>query len=385
MLSNVKTKSQSNVFTHFSPDRVWSVSLTSVMSHTNDNMNLQTFMEYRANSMNTQDSTQEQQQQEDFSTSSARYVYLTRRFRNPSLDPILQEIAPVMSTSLPLSKGVESEISLWLSSGNTTVSPHYDMEHNFFLQVNGTKKFIIASPLHYPMFQPYSSLHPRWRQGRAVHLTSVDAIHEHLANTTNCVDYSSRNKACKASCSSSSSSDVCTDPAVAAVTVEQEKGRYKVGYGVHEVVLTAGQMLYLPPFYFHSVSTLDPYSVSINSWIGSKYLTAANKLSTNVPLPYPADATEDARVLTIGALINLVLIRLGRHFTPNEFVVYLKSRVKNIHFDSDSHVGANAQQEEECVKDTFSCNDTFPFSVCSDRKIALQGTIHSISYHAVYS
>ena len=346
ILSNVKT-SDSKIFTHFSSDRRWSDYFTDSVGHSVQNMDLPTFMSHRANA------------------GGPVNVYMTRRLRSPDTHPIVQELAPCMGSSLPVTKGVEAEVSLWMSSSNTCASPHYDMEHNFFLQLNSSKRFLLASPLHSSLFRPHSALHPRWRQGQAVHLSTASAIRDRLNAPDGCDGYAEKNDACRLSRSLGGGAGEGGGK-----RHPQDVRVVEVGSGIHEIELTAGQMLYLPPFYFHAVTTTDPYSVSVNAWVGSKYLTAATRLSTAVQLPYLVDADEAGRVQAIGALVNMVLVRLGRRFKASEFAWFLKSRVQDIRIVKES--------EQQCTDPTPpACNDTYPFSTCTDRSIALAG-LHSL-------
>lgn len=343
MLSNVKS-SHEDTFTHFSNDRSWSSHLANDIRHNVQTMDLPTFMKHRSNEY-------------EFPR-----VYMTRRLTNPTVNSLLQELAPVMA-SLPVSSHVESEISFWMSSAHTTASPHYDMEHNFFLQVNGTKRFLISSPSHYALFQPFTSLHPSWRQARHRNLTSLEAIQARLSEPEGCEFYPSKNSACgqfDAVCASNENGNGTSVRVVAP--------------GIHEITLHPGHMLYIPPFFFHSVTTLDAYSVSINAWIGSKPLSAYNKLTEQVPVPYAHNADAATRVAAVGGLINLTLLRLGRWFSPQEFARYLELRVANIQFESVSSTGDHGPDSSAQEREGHSCEETHPFSDCSDLKIAYQGT-----------
>lgn len=340
ILSNVK-KSDSNSFTHFSKDRVWASEFEGIKGYNVQNMELASFLNYRAD------------------TEGSTFVYATRRLLHAYTNPIIQELAPCIN-NLPSTPGVESEISIWLTSGNTIATPHYDMEHNFFLQLNGTKRFVIASPTHYPLFRLYSSLHPRWRQGQARNLTSNEALNEVLTNPSICDGYSQRSSACPVT----SINELWSTCSSAKDETASSNNIQKIAPAIHVIDLHPGQMLYIPPFFFHAVTTLDPYSVSINSWFGSKYLTAANKLSTSVPLPFAAGSTETSRILTIGALINLVVARLGKWVTPGEFARMLQSRVA-----ADIPNISDVERYQRSV----ACNLTLPFSACNDRSIATEG------------
>eukprot|EP01125_Pyxidicula_operculata_P022902 TRINITY_DN966_c0_g1_i3.p1 TRINITY_DN966_c0_g1~~TRINITY_DN966_c0_g1_i3.p1 ORF type:complete len:287 (+),score=32.14 TRINITY_DN966_c0_g1_i3:10-870(+) len=51
-------------------------------------------------------------------------------------------------------------IMLWMGSKGATAPSHYDKSHNFFVQINGKKRFILSPPEEHHKFHLYPSLHP---------------------------------------------------------------------------------------------------------------------------------------------------------------------------------------------------------------------------------
>ena len=98
----------------------------------------------------------------------------------PLRHPLLTALSPAFQTYINGVAGNghghnEVESMLWVSSPGAECSPHYDMHHNFFLQLAGTKTFIITEPASgLLLYKPHSSLHPHWRQAQHVFSRSFD-------------------------------------------------------------------------------------------------------------------------------------------------------------------------------------------------------------------
>ena len=103
------------------------------------------------------------------------YIYGSQYLSNVLTNDLFLEEFPFALNLQQLFQVVPT-IMLWASTVNVTASPHYDMEHNFFLQVYGNKVFTITSPDAYDVFRPTASLHPEWRQGIFENLTDKRSI-----------------------------------------------------------------------------------------------------------------------------------------------------------------------------------------------------------------
>ena len=105
--------------------------------------------------------------------------------------------------------------NLWLASAGTTAATHFDLSHNLFFQAAGTKKFVLAPPSAHRHLR----LHPSWHGS-------------HLA-------------------------------------AQSRPGSHALArLGAVEATLAAGDVLYLPPGWFHSVTSLTQ-SVGLNLWTDS--------------------------------------------------------------------------------------------------------------------
>jgi hypoxia-inducible factor 1-alpha inhibitor (HIF hydroxylase) len=108
--------------------------------------------------------------------------------------------------------------TLWVGMEGVYTPTHYDEAHNFFGQVQGRKKFILFPPSQFPNLYVFPYHHPADRQSQ------VD------------IDYP----------------DYTKFPL------------FREAQGL-EGVVEAGDVLYLPPYWFHHVISLDE-TVSINFW-----------------------------------------------------------------------------------------------------------------------
>lgn len=131
------------------------------------------------------------------------------------------------------------------------------MEDNFLLQVSGSKSLMISSPENYNIFTPLSSLHPHWRQAQNRYLTTKDKVIE---------EFNRLNK---------NNND----------EVKNDNSYNLLLNSTWDVNLEAGDLIYIPPFYFHSATTGEQ-STSINMWTSSIGSNAYNKIITTAQLPF---------------------------------------------------------------------------------------------------
>jgi hypothetical protein len=110
----------------------------------------------------------------------------------------------------------ESKVVLWMGTANTVSILHHDMAPNLFAQVHGEKRFILYSPDQVQLLYPQS--------GKQAHVSAVDVLRPDL---TSCPKFA--------------------DARPVAVTV------------------TAGQILFMPAFWWHHVTSLS-VSISISQW-----------------------------------------------------------------------------------------------------------------------
>ena len=128
-----------------------------------------------------------------------------------------------MGENLTSDQVVQKHINLWIGSEGVCASSHYDTSHNFFFQVYGEKEFLLFPPEDVWRMYLHSSLHPYYRSSQI------------LINQT--------------------------DTMSQAPLLHHHQGL--------SVRLQAGDMLYLPPYWFHHVQSMSPSSLSVNVWSNS--------------------------------------------------------------------------------------------------------------------
>ena len=187
--------------------------------------------------------------------SSREYWYVSEKLKGGLHNPLLQAISPDFVAYLqPLATELPAiHANLWTASAGASCASHYDTDDNFFLQIRGTKRIIIADPSARDVYHPHCALHPRWRQARRT-LSRPDDI---------------RAAALK-------QHDLRSSPPATRALPK-----------VWEVTLKAGEMLYIPAFYFHTVTTQESDGASVNVWVTSTAVKAADKLMKEVELPFP--------------------------------------------------------------------------------------------------
>jgi hypothetical protein len=110
----------------------------------------------------------------------------------------------------------EARVNLWVGTANTVSELHHDLTPNMFAQVLGEKRFILFSPDHVHSMYPKS--------GEDFHISGVDPVRP----------------------------DLQAYPRFAEATP-------------FVVTLKAGEILFLPSFWWHHVTSLS-MSISVNQW-----------------------------------------------------------------------------------------------------------------------
>ena len=200
------------------------------------------------------------------SLSLAQFVEIIQRpdglYRYLSFDIVDQawteQLFPRVSRLRVLEGEEGFNVNLWLSTANVTAQLHYDESHNIFVHVKGKKTFYLLPPSeHWKLFiHPY--LHPISRQ---------------------------------------SSLTFSIPPANSTLQFLQ-------------VTLGPGEMLYLPPYWFHMVVS-ETSAISVNVWSESKEGNV-RQLMEKVPLPFDETWTKKDNIVALEIFIELLLHRVGR-------------------------------------------------------------------------
>lgn len=127
------------------------------------------------------------------------------------------------------------QVNFWLGKPNVTAYTHYDTSYNFHLVVNGRKRFILFPPDAYSRLSLYPCLHPLYRQ------VDTDILaHDNL----------------------------------------KEFIREMRGF---DIELVDGDVLYIPPYWLHSVVTMET-TFSLNIWSQSEsFLTMEEVYKSAIP------------------------------------------------------------------------------------------------------
>ena len=129
-----------------------------------------------------------------------------------------------------------SSINVWFGEPGVIAHMHYDGYHNFYAQIQGRKKFTVFSPAEWKHLYPYPFLHPHHAQAQ--------------------VNISNEN-------------DTEKFPFISQAT------------GM-EITLEPGDLLYLPPLWFHHVEALET-SISVNAWTDTEQTQIVEKIFASTP------------------------------------------------------------------------------------------------------
>ena len=115
-----------------------------------------------------------------------------------------------------------SSVNVWIGQPHVIAHCHYDGYYNFYAQLYGTKQFTMFRPTNWPGLYPYPFLHPSHAQAQV-----------NLSDSLN----------------------------VGSFPLTKKVEAYRV-------VLQPGDLLFMPPMWFHHVESMD-VSISVNVWTDS--------------------------------------------------------------------------------------------------------------------
>eukprot|EP00035_Acanthoeca_spectabilis_P012602 m.227614 g.227614 ORF g.227614 m.227614 type:complete len:757 (+) comp15663_c0_seq1:210-2480(+) len=145
---------------------------------------------------------------------------------------------------------------LWLSSPGGRTHMHFDQDPNFFVQLVGTKRFTLYQAGDHHRLHPFPRLHPLWHKSQVSFPTPGISDERHL--------------------------------------------RCPAGQPI-EVTVAPGDVLYIPPYVWHSVETLTP-SVSLAT------LSHDNEVRNAMEMIYRHDFKSDMLVNRTGKVAALRLL-----------------------------------------------------------------------------
>jgi oxalate decarboxylase/phosphoglucose isomerase-like protein (cupin superfamily) len=118
--------------------------------------------------------------------------------------------------------------TVWIGSTGVVSSLHYDAVHNFFVQTAGVKRAVLFPPSLHRSLRMHPHTHPLSRQSQIRNLSAIEHITE------------------------------LRQPISVGASADSIEA--------YEVILQAGDVLYIPPYYMHYMEALTP-SVSVSTWL----------------------------------------------------------------------------------------------------------------------
>jgi len=153
------------------------------------------------------------------------------------------------------------EFNIWLGVPEITTPVHYDLPHNFYVQLYGRKRFLLFAPDQWKYLYLYPRIHPSSRMSQ--------------------VDW-------------------------------EDSSRFENDYPMlqylrppMEVVLYPGDMLYIPPYWGHHVIAVD-LSISLSTHIKSSEVTIRNQV-LDFPFPFEPNLEQSLRHQYVASYIELLL------------------------------------------------------------------------------
>ena len=164
------------------------------------------------------------------------------------------DVGPLEPFDLKEAKS-QREALVWLGTANATTHCHYDLEHNFYAQLSGTKTFDLWPPDALSRLAIHPTLHSKSRQS-----SLLDPTH-------------------------------AVPPPLRAE-------------------LHPGDMLYVPPLWSHQVQALTPTSISVSVFTQSREREAVRSQLPGLALPWEAEWPARDRLVAAGEFVAQVLIAI---------------------------------------------------------------------------
>jgi len=170
-------------------------------------------------------------------------------------------LVEIMPSDRDLSKD-SAILTVWIGGGGTTTHTHYDAFHNFFVQLYGRKRFLLFPPSAHSLLYLYPNAHPSYRQSQL----NFDEL------------------------------DIRKFPRFHNVSAL-------------EILLEAGDVLYLPPYWFHRVIA-EELSISVSFWCDSEELQVYLESIKREPLPFEEHWTPKQLALATSLFLRKLIDEL---------------------------------------------------------------------------
>ena len=206
---------------------------------------------------------------------------------------------PRLNLLSPTSSLNASAVKLWIGPRGTITPTHNDAFHNVFVQITGSKNFLLFPPSLHRHLHIYPALHPMHQQSQ-IRINKTSATqNEYYANF----------KTWSAS-----------GPSVP----------------LH-VRLRAGEALYIPPMWYHRVESTSP-SVSLNVWTpvaARQRIEAAFAAADPLELGCLAGASKSERAGSARAYLTSLLVEvLASHSDTDNATTLAKAFVRDVVVES---------------------------------------------------
>lgn len=200
--------------------------------------------------------------------------------------------------AFPLRFG-QTQVNFWFSTTNVTAYTHYDTSDNLHVVIYGKKRFLFFPPSAHLQMKPYPCLHELYRQ--------VQVRMQAFKETWLFI--------------------------LSFKTVQVDVLQSTAPLAPIEVTVSPGQVLYIPPYWFHCVVSMEP-SISLNVWSNSDTFEIMERVY-RAPIPFEEDWGEVKlmKVLQyyVGLLVNTTAnVRLAdfiRETVYSRYETVLKTRV----------------------------------------------------------
>ena len=188
-------------------------------------------------------------------------------------------IGDVVSLSVPWRRVLE--VNAWVAGAGQATPAHYDVSGNMYVQVHGKKRFVLFPPTATRYLYLFPKIHPADRSTQVDFDASLEEIQESF------FDF---------------------DP------------EEWVEDGVVTVDLVPGEVLYIPPYWFHHVAPVGPIgaedelSISVSIALDSEQIELRELLRANAP-PIARGASLHVRDAALRALLSELLGNRAVRFT----------------------------------------------------------------------
>mmetsp|Transcript_4667 Transcript_4667/g.9703 ORF Transcript_4667/g.9703 Transcript_4667/m.9703 type:complete len:519 (+) Transcript_4667:32-1588(+) len=172
---------------------------------------------------------------------------------------------------------------LWMSHPGVTAQTHYDKSHNWFLQLFGTKKIRLFPPSYGRYMYSYPSVHAGRKMSQIPFLDSWGG----------------------------------DDPTKGTIFPNATSLKS------YDMLLKPGEILYIPPYWWHSISTTDESAALSLSVVSPSWEEALVSRAVNSPLPLrPFESKVEKRVAA-QVIITHVVSRMEKMGSPEIFSAFL--------------------------------------------------------------